>query len=107
MSYLTELTCTSILKAINDEREKEKEKLATDSDDFVNVHNHVNTFWTDLFANCFLCVEEQSKTTETNEENNHKFTISADDMLFFVSKLATDEVIIQKEFYFIFFKFRF
>ena len=54
----------------------------------MNVNLQVNTFWTDLFANCFLCTEEDNKDGARSVIN----TLTHDDMLFFVSKIATDEV---------------
>jgi hypothetical protein len=42
-------------------------------DDYILLHK-VNTFWTDLFARCFLC-----DTNRATYQHN-------DDMLFFVTK---------------------
>ena len=51
----------------------------------------VNTFWTDLFANCFLVNDygNNNKEGATSIIN----TLTHDDMLFFVSKIASEEVI--------------
>jgi hypothetical protein len=58
---------------------------------FVNVNLQVNTFWTDLFANCFLVNDygNNNKEGATSIIN----TLTHDDMLFFVSKIASEEVI--------------
>ena len=56
--------------------------------DFVNINLHVNTFWTDLFANCFLCHEYNQQEGASSITN----TLTHDDMLFFVSRIATENV---------------
>jgi hypothetical protein len=94
MSYLTEVNCTSILEAIKNEKKNQHVKengayllwfwrsvfvcsilisifFFIQADDYVLLYK-VNTFWTDLFAKCFLCDGRLSR--------------QQDDMLFFVTK---------------------
>lgn len=49
--------------------------------EYVNVKSAVNTFWTDLFANCFLCYEDNSDGDALKQRNS----LLHDDMLFFVN----------------------
>lgn len=48
--------------------------------EYVTIKSAVNTFWTDLFANCFLCYENGS-----DEAGAPKNSLVHDDMLFFVN----------------------
>ncbi len=50
-------------------------------DDFVKLNSTVNTFWTDLFANCFLVHEDDDADAEEIKRNS----LVHDDMLFFVN----------------------
>ncbi len=54
--------------------------------DFVNINPEESAFWTDLFANCFLCFENHKNDESITNTLNH------DDMLFFVSKIDPDQV---------------
>lgn len=83
MSFLTDINCSTVLEAIRNEKLKQKDKFNSDSNDFVNINPNENTFWTGLFANCFLCFESDSSI---------KNTLTHDDMLFFVSKFDNDQV---------------
>ena len=58
----------------------------------------VNTFWTDLFANCFLVNDYGNNNKEG--ATSIKNTLTHDDMLFFVSKIASEEVIYSCNFYY-------
>ena len=55
--------------------------LLTENEDFVEINPEENTFWTGLFANCFLCTDNDSV----------KNSLTHDDMLFFVSKINLEE----------------
>jgi hypothetical protein len=61
----------------------------------------VNTFWIDLFANCFLNLEDPAKnlnasssasSTAIARSTKVKNTLTYDDLLFFVVKTAPDDV---------------
>ncbi len=52
----------------------------------MNINPQEITFWTDLFANCFLCDELSGGPDAVKNSLTH------DDMLFFVSKLDPQQV---------------
>lgn len=83
MSNLDEITCSTVLEAIKTEKQRQRNNLKNkdNTDEYVEVSHHECAFWTDLFANCFLCYDE----SQTKNELHH------DDMLFFVSKINPDE----------------
>lgn len=97
MNFVDELNCTTVLEAIKKEKERIKNELDNKSkiqmlnlkiiyldclgDDYVEVNPNEGAFWTNLFANFFLCFEK------TNKSN-----ITHDDMLFFVSKIDSENV---------------
>ncbi|RNA28579.1 hypothetical protein BpHYR1_027479 [Brachionus plicatilis] len=79
MSFLDDLNCATVLEAIKKEKERIKNELDSKSDDYIEVSPNEGAFWTDLFANFFLCSEK------TNKNN-----IAHDDMLFFVSRIDSE-----------------
>lgn len=80
MSFLTEINCNTILEAIKSEKLRQKNEIEDESGEYVTIKSAVNTFWTDLFANCFLCYENGS-----DEAGAPKNSLVHDDMLFFVN----------------------
>lgn len=55
--------------------------LSTENDDYIEINPEENTFWTGLFANCFLCTSDESIKNE----------LTHDDLLFFVSKINLEQ----------------
>lgn len=85
MSFLTDINCTTVLEAIKKERSERKNELENQNEcdnDFVNISPQQTMFWTDMFANCFLCYEQNSSVTNS---------LAHDDMLFFVSKANPEQ----------------
>ncbi|CAF0928585.1 unnamed protein product [Brachionus calyciflorus] len=80
MSFLNDINCSTILEAIKQEKERIRQELDNKTDEYIDVNPSEGAFWTDLFANCFLCYE-----------NNTKNNLSHDDMFFFVSRVNSED----------------
>ena len=106
MSHLTEINCSTVLEEIKKEKLRQNQQnnhsnfthsfksnqiylnsLFVKGGDFVNINPEESAFWTDLFANCFLCFENHKNDESITNTLNH------DDMLFFVSKIEPEQVI--------------
>lgn len=79
MSFLTEINCRTILEAIKNEKLRQKDELQNESGEYIRIPQ-VNLFWTDIFANCFLCYD-----VGKDEAGYKTNSLTQDDMLFFVN----------------------